>query len=65
MRKNLLKYDDVANEQRRVIYYQRDDVLASESLATLFEAMYEEVITTVVTEFIPPQSIEDHGMSQV
>lgn len=59
MRKNLLKYDDVANEQRRVIYYQRDDVLASESLATLFEAMYEEVITTVVTEFIPPQSIED------
>jgi len=59
MRKNLLKYDDVANEQRRVIYYQRDDVLASESLATLFETMYEEVITTVVTEFIPPQSIED------
>jgi preprotein translocase subunit SecA len=59
MRKNLLKYDDVANEQRRVIYYQRDDVLASESLATLFETMYEEVIATVVTEFIPPQSIED------
>ena len=59
MRKNLLKYDDVANEQRRVIYYQRDDVLASESLATLFETMYEEVIATVVAEFIPPQSIED------
>jgi preprotein translocase subunit SecA len=59
MRKNLLKYDDVANEQRRVIYYQRDDVLASESLATLFETMYEEVIATLVTEFIPPQSIED------
>uniref|UniRef100_UPI0026065DEB preprotein translocase subunit SecA n=1 Tax=uncultured Agitococcus sp. TaxID=1506599 RepID=UPI0026065DEB len=59
IRKNLLKYDDVANEQRRVIYHQRDEVLASESLATMVEDMYEEVVGTVVTEFIPPQSIED------
>lgn len=59
IRKNLLKYDDVANEQRRVIYHQRDEVLASASLATMIEDMYEEVVNTVVTEFIPPQSIED------
>ena len=59
IRKNLLKYDDVANEQRRVIYHQRDEVLASASLATMMEDMYEEVVGTVVTEFIPPQSIED------
>ncbi|HNP01937.1 MAG TPA: preprotein translocase subunit SecA, partial [Agitococcus sp.] len=39
IRKNLLKYDDVANEQRRVIYHQRDEVLASESLATMVEDM--------------------------
>ncbi|PTQ89862.1 preprotein translocase subunit SecA [Agitococcus lubricus] len=59
MRKNLLKYDDVANEQRRAIYGQRDDVLAASSLADSFENMYDDVIATVVTEFIPPQSIED------
>ncbi len=59
IRKNLLKYDDVANEQRRAIYGQRDDVLAAESLADSFEAMYEDVVSTVMTEFIPPQSIED------
>lgn len=59
IRKNLLKYDDVANEQRRVIYHQRDAVLASASLASMVEDMYEEVVGTVVTEFIPPQSIED------
>lgn len=59
MRKNLLKYDDVANEQRRVIYHQRDEVLASSTLADMFENMYEDVIATVVTEFIPPQSIDD------
>ncbi|MCB1659708.1 MAG: SEC-C domain-containing protein, partial [Pseudomonadales bacterium] len=59
IRKNLLKYDDVANEQRRVIYHQRDEVLAADSLADMFENMYEDVIATVVTEFIPPQSIED------
>lgn len=55
----MLKYDDVANEQRRVIYHQRDEVLAADSLADMFENMYEDVIATVVTEFIPPQSIED------
>ncbi|MDO8415741.1 MAG: preprotein translocase subunit SecA [Agitococcus sp.] len=59
IRKNLLKYDDVANEQRRAIYGQRDDVLASESLAESFEAMYEDVVSTVMSEFIPPQSIDD------
>ena len=59
IRKNLLKYDDVANEQRRAIYGQRDDVLASESLAESFESMYEDVVGTVMTEFVPPQSIDD------
>jgi preprotein translocase subunit SecA len=59
IRKNLLKYDDVANEQRRAIYGQRDDVLASESLAESFEAMYEDVVSTVMSEFIPPQSIDE------
>jgi preprotein translocase subunit SecA len=59
IRKNLLKYDDVANEQRRAIYGQRDEVLASESLAASFESMYEDVVGTVMTEFVPPQSIDD------
>jgi len=58
IRKNLLKYDDVANEQRRAIYGQRDEILRVESLMNSIEGMHEDVIQTMITEFIPPQTIE-------
>ncbi len=58
IRKNLLKYDDVANEQRRAIYGQRDEILRSSTLFDSVEAMHEDVIDTLVSEFIPPQTIE-------
>ncbi|RZU35384.1 protein translocase subunit secA [Fluviicoccus keumensis] len=59
IRKNLLKYDDVANEQRRAIYGQRDDILSSTTLVDYMEFLHEDVMNTVITEFIPPQTIED------
>lgn len=59
IRKNLLKYDDVANEQRRIIYTQRDKVLAESSLQEGIENMHYDVIQGLVVSYIPPESVED------
>ena len=58
-RKNLLKYDDVANEQRRAIYTQRDAILESDSIADNVELIHADVVNTVINEFILPQSVDD------
>ena len=58
-RKNLLKYDDVANEQRKVIYGQRDDLLADMDLLQAIEAMHYDVYNAMINQFIPPGSIDD------
>ena len=58
-RKNLLKYDDVANEQRKVIYGQRDDLLADMDLLHAIEAMHYDVYNAMINQFIPPGSIDD------
>ena len=59
IRKQLLEYDDVANDQRQVIYRQRFDMMVSEDLSEAIGAMREEVVGNLVSEFIPPQSIYD------
>ncbi|HQZ59500.1 MAG TPA: preprotein translocase subunit SecA [Acinetobacter sp.] len=59
IRKNLLKYDDVNNEQRKIIYTQRDEVLAESTLQYYLEEMHHEVIKGVIANFIPPESIHD------
>ncbi len=59
IRKNLLKYDDVANDQRRAIYSQRDAILESADIADNVELIHNDVINTVISEFIPPQSIDE------
>lgn len=59
IRKNLLKYDDVANEQRKIIYAQRDDVLKEASLQDGIEGMYDDVLNVMINEYIPLGSIED------
>jgi preprotein translocase subunit SecA len=59
IRKQLLEYDDVANDQRQVIYRQRFDMMVSEDLSEAISAMREEVVTSLIDEFIPPQSIFD------
>lgn len=58
-RKNLLKYDDVANEQRKVIYSQRDDLLAEADLQQTIEQMHHEVYNALISQFVPPGSIDD------
>ncbi|WP_313597106.1 preprotein translocase subunit SecA [Psychrobacter sanguinis] len=58
-RKNLLKYDDVANEQRKVIYSQRDDLLAEADLKEAIEEMHRDVYDALISQFIPPGSIDD------
>ncbi len=59
MRKQLLEYDDIANDQRRVIYHQRRELLESDNVRESVVAMRQEVVDEVVSQFIPPQSVEE------
>ncbi|TCM63287.1 preprotein translocase subunit SecA [Acinetobacter calcoaceticus] len=59
IRKNLLKYDDVNNEQRKIIYSQRDEILEEATLQDYLEEMHREVIKGLIENFIPPESIHD------
>ena len=59
IRKNLLKYDDVNNEQRKIIYSQRDQILAESTLQAYIEEMHHEVVKGLIANFIPPESIHD------
>lgn len=59
MRKQLLEFDDVANDQRKVIYEQRAELLVAENIADTIRALSEEVITEVTHLFIPPESLEE------
>ncbi|EKD55313.1 MAG: hypothetical protein ACD_60C00015G0021 [uncultured bacterium] len=59
IRKQLLEYDDVANEQRKVIYHQRDELLTAESILETIESMRHQVIEGVINQFIPQHSLEE------
>jgi len=59
IRKQLLEYDNVANDQRKVIYDQRDALMATEDISESIVAIREAVVNTIISEHIPPQSIED------
>ncbi|TPE51969.1 preprotein translocase subunit SecA [Maribrevibacterium harenarium] len=59
IRKQLLEFDDVANDQRQVIYRQRFDMMSSDDLSEAIMAMREEVVSNLIDEFIPPQSMFD------
>lgn len=58
IRKMLLEYDDMANEQRQIIYSQRNSVLESEDISELLDSMRQTVIENEVSTFIPEQSPE-------
>ena len=58
-RKNLLEYDDVANDQRKVIYQQRDELLASDDMADSIVGIRDEVIRDMVAEYMPEGSVEE------
>lgn len=59
IRKQLLEYDDVANDQRRVIYEQRNDILASEDVSDAVAGIREEVMEDTISDFVPPQSLAE------
>ncbi|EDY85705.1 preprotein translocase, SecA subunit [gamma proteobacterium HTCC5015] len=59
MRKNILEYDDVANDQRRVIYAERADLMASDDISENIENLREEVLGNIMANFIPPGSLEE------
>jgi preprotein translocase subunit SecA len=59
IRKNLLDYDDVANDQRKVIYQQRDELLESESVQESVEAIREDVLSNTVRRYVPVNSIDE------
>ena len=59
IRKQLLQYDDVANDQRKVIYRQRDDLLHAESISEPVAAMRKDVMQGVVRSHIPLNSIDE------
>jgi preprotein translocase subunit SecA len=59
VRKHLLDYDDVANDQRRVVYQQRNELMEAEEIEATIEDMRYEVFSEVITRFIPPGSIDE------
>jgi preprotein translocase subunit SecA len=59
MRKQILEYDDVANDQRKVIYQQRNELLESEDISETISALREGVLSETIAEYIPPGSMEE------
>ncbi len=69
IRKHLLEFDDVANDQRKVIYEQRNDLLDGETVSDEIHAIRTEVINNVIDGFIPRGSMDEmwdiHGLTEV
>lgn len=59
MRKQVLEYDDVANDQRKVVYHQRAEILASENMGEFMKELRHNAIVDTVNSFIPPESMEE------
>ncbi len=69
MRKQLLEYDDVANEQRKIIYSQRNEILESEDLSGLVGSLRQGMMNEVTRAHVPVESVEEQwdleGLSRV
>ena len=59
IRKQLLEYDDVANDQRRVIYDQRNNLLDNNDIKDVIDSIRVDVFNNLIDQYIPPQSIEE------
>jgi len=59
IRKQLLEYDDVANDQRKVIYQQRYELLKAEDILNTIRGIREDGVDDMINQFIPPQSVEE------
>ena len=59
MRKQLLEYDDVSNDQRKVIYQQRNDILDATDLSAQIKSLREGCFTDLVHAYVPPETVEE------
>ena len=59
IRKQLLEYDDVANDQRKVIYEQRNKLLAAEDVSASVAAIHRDVVDALISSHVPPDSFEE------
>ncbi|MES2204887.1 MAG: preprotein translocase subunit SecA [Pseudomonadota bacterium] len=60
IRKQLLGFDDVANDQRRVVYQQRTQLMQLEDLSSNIATMREQVVNDIVEQYVPANSMEEH-----
>ncbi|HXG29242.1 MAG TPA: preprotein translocase subunit SecA [Nevskiales bacterium] len=59
IRKNLLEYDNVANDQRKVIYEQRNELMEAEDISDIIANIRADVVDALISQHIPPQSMEE------
>ena len=59
IRKNLLEYDNVANDQRKVVYEQRNELMETDDISDIIDTVRVDVADAVISQFIPPQSMEE------
>ncbi|BDZ73198.1 protein translocase subunit SecA [Methylophaga marina] len=59
IRKQLLEFDDVANDQRKVVYEQRNELMAADDVSETISSMRSTVINDVISMYIPPNSIDE------
>jgi preprotein translocase subunit SecA len=59
MRKNVLKFDDVMNDQRKVVFSQRREIMSSDDLSEIVSDMREQVIDDLIDEYMPPKTYAD------
>jgi preprotein translocase subunit SecA len=59
LRKNLLEYDDVANDQRKVVYQQRTELMGAEDISDSVTGIRAEVVAATVDQFVPRESVEE------
>ena len=59
IRKQLLEYDDVANDQRQMIYRQRDEIMAADEVSETLDVLWQDVIMAAVHQYVPPMSLAE------
>jgi preprotein translocase subunit SecA len=57
IRKEILAYDDVANDQRKVIYAQRNELMAAEEISDIITAIRADVVNNIISQYIPPKTM--------
>ena len=58
-RRNLLEYDDVANDERKVVYSQRDSLLDTDDVSETIADFCVQQVNTLVDQFVPPESLQE------